>query len=260
MSVVGLVAAIAVPLWVLRRGEQSKKSLPSRNEVALFALRALVAEQNLTKKNRPADSEAGLAYDDLFERIIDDCNFNTRDGNFRVGDKNKKLHDYTRDSIESLSSPPCGSEPLIAEGANASVYRVTQQGRSVYERVQSGESAERAMQLNEHLTGSVDLFAGQLSSPAAQTAATRAIERPSSAKEWRYAVFMEVPDGAALKRAALVSNIAECLSPKGSGRSAHTKVDKALQWNLNNGNLESEADGHIRLVADKANKSLDDFK
>ena len=253
LSAAGIVAAVAISVWQVRSGEQRKKSLPPKNEVTLFALRALVAKQN-----RSPDPKAVLTYDDLYKHIVDDWNDSSSDGNFDPSAKNKRLHAYAQDSIKVLLNPESRLAPLIVQEGGA--YSVTPQGHDLYQKLPTAERSERARELNEYLTGSLDLHTNKPSGSAAQTAAPHAIKRPSTPREWRYAVFMEVPEGEALERDALIRLIGQRLSPRGFGRSAHTKVAGALQWNLDNGNLVSEADSRMRLVASKTDKTLDDFK
>ena len=252
-GVAALVAAIAVPVWLLLHGEQRRKSLLPKIEITYFTLKAFVAAH----KSR-TDNSTSLNYDQLYQQIVEDCNIHTPGGNFDPSRKNNKLDSYTHDSINKLHKPKSQTlGPLIEplEGA----YKVTTLGLNIFSSLPS-ERSECARTLNEYLRGSLDLHSTKSSRVADQATSSRAPMRPSTPDEWRYAVFMSIPEGDPLERQELNSQVSQKLSPSGLTSSTRDKVDQALTWNLNNDNLTPEPDGRIRLATPKASKTLDDFK
>ena len=262
VGVAGIGATIAVAVWQLLHGEQRKKSLPPKIDVTYFTLQALVATQRSS-----STATAGLTYDELYVQIIDGCNDYTAGGNFDANSKNKSLQSYTEGSIKRLLNPKSQTlGPLIEKLDGA--YKVTTLGLDIFDKLPSDRS-ECARKLDEYLRGSIDMHSTRSSRVADQVTTARAPRRPNTPKEWRYAVFMAMPEDEASEFNDLKQLIGQELSLSGLRGSTHEKVEQAtnfkkveqaIEWNLKREYLLREADGRIRLVVPKTSKTLDDFK
>ena len=255
---VSIVVAVAITAWQYLHGEARKKSMPKKVDVTYFALKALVtAQKNAT------EAGAAIPYDELFAEIVEDCNSNTGGGNFDPSGKNKTLRAYTTDSIRRLSRPRSRKlEPLIEQ--HRSAHRVTAVGLDIFARLQPVEPSERPSKLGEYLEGSIDPHDSQPPRAVAvaqnPTTTARANTRRTTPAEWRYSVFMAMPEDETQTIDDLKQAIAQRLRVDNLRKqSTHDKVDQAIRWNLNNGNLSQEPDGRIRLATPKANKTLNDF-
>lgn len=257
VGVAGLVVAVAIPLWQLLSGEQRKKSLPPKIDITYFALRMLIAA-----KVDPSAKNTALAYEELYKRIVEDCNDSTPDGNFDPNRKNKKLRSYIDDSIERLRSPEARDLGALIETVDGA-YVVTALGQEIFGRLPS-EPSERPESLSELLKGSHDLRERKPSEATDETSdrstADRAPQRPRTAREWRHAVFMAMPDDGAHEFDDLKQMIGKELSLSSLMTQAHKTVGKAICWNLKDGNLTRDDDGRIRRSVHKDSKTAADFK
>ena len=250
LAITGIVAAVAVPVWQLRYGEQGKRSLPKKIEVTYFVLKALVAAQ---KSSLTANT--GLMDEQLRMEIIEDCNSYTSDGNFDPNRKNKALHSYINSSIKKLADGKSETlGPLIE--TQDSAHKVTELGLKIFDKLQSDPSAAGAS-LSEYLSGSRDVHSTSSSGVADQVTTVRTSGRPATFQEWRHDVFMAMPDGEAFELNALQERIVQELSVR---RSNYDKIKQAIDWNLYQGNLKREDDGRIRLATPKSSRTLDHFK
>ena len=258
LPIAGLVLAVAIPVWQIRHGDQRKKSLPPRVEVTYFVLKALVAESRSPSPGQERGSpNNGLPYERLFERVVDDCNAYSPDGNFDPRRKNKHLHSYVRDSLDRLGgSTTRFLEPLV--GGHDAVHAVTSHGVRVWDELPHEGHSARAGKLDEILGGSLAARTAQPSEPADGAAATQEVKRPRTHREWRFAVFMAAPEGEACERGEFERRTADHLVAGGL-RIAADKLSQAVTWNLNRGNLSVDDAGRIRVAVSKTGKSLDDF-
>lgn len=263
--VVGLVGAVCIPvtlmIWQIRRGEQMKKSLPPLIEVTYLALMTVVAE----RKSASATS-GGLGYNAIYEQIVDSWNKRTEGGNFNPDGRNRSLHRYVKQAVKDLSEPKSQTLGSLIE-VRDSGYTVTPQGEKIFEGLPD-DSSQRGQQLHELLVGAASpapalpsAAAGQSSSASARQPGTRKPLRPTTPAEWRYAVYMAMPEDKRLPRDELVTLLEGTLSLGTSVRTvSRKKVDRSITWNLNHGNLSQDDAGRIGLVAQKTGKTPEDFK
>ena len=255
MSVVGAIlgiATIVIALWQVLRAE---KSLPKKIEVTYATLRVLF----FASDNSLPTANTGLKYDQLYRQVVDDCNANTSGGNFKKKRKNKTLDSYTKESIRRLNHPESNAlGPLIE--VRGEFHTVTPLGSDMFNKLPSNRS-DGADLLDNRLKG----LGPDSSKPSAvanrTTAASAPTRRPNTPKEWRYAVFMAMPEDRAYELNDLKQQIGRKLSLSSLRRSAYDNVEQAIAWNLGEeqGNFVLEADGRVRLAVPKTDKELKDF-
>ena len=261
VGVAGIGATIAVAVWQLLHGEPRKKTLPRKIDITYFALKALVAAQ----RNSPT-ANTGLTYDELYAQIVDGCNDHTPGGNFDTDSKNKTLQSYTEGSIKRLLNPKSQTHTPLIEALDSDC-KVTTLGLSIFDKLQS--QSECAEKLDDYLKGSVGIHLSSSSGVADQVATARAPRRPQTPREWRYAVFMAMPEDKAYELTNLQQLISQKLSLSSLKGSTHEKVEQAttfqkieqaIEWNLKKKHLLREVDSRIRLAVPKTSKTLDDFR
>ena len=262
LGLVTLVLTVALPVWLLRNGDLLKRSMPSKNIITFYALKVLVATQN----NSPT-ANTGLTYRQLYEEIIEDYNSNTDAGNFDPGHKNKTLHSYIKDSIKRLADPkPEKLKPLIEPEYNKAPdhrYSATKPGLHVFDELPLKEPDSNCAKILKLYLSGIDMHLSRSPAVADQVTTVQAAKphkTPKTPNEWRHRVFMEMPEDEALELKDLQQLISQKLSLSGLKRPTHAKVEQAIQWNLESGNLLREDDSRIRLATPKSDKTLDDFK
>ncbi|MCQ3814527.1 MAG: hypothetical protein KTU85_08950 [Acidimicrobiia bacterium] len=258
LAIVGVVAAVAIPVWQLRYGEQRKRSLPKKIEVAYFALTALVADQN-----KSCTDHSGMTDEELRTRIIERCNESTNDGNFDTDTKNKTLHSYINNSINELSNPKSETlGPLIEVQDNH--HKVTELGSKVHQKL-SPDPSEAGPILSEFLNGSRD-FNESKSSGSAGTAATGSVSKTSTTPkkmpidldDWRKYVFKVMSKDMELELSDLQQYIRCNLPLNGyNERELNERIKEAVDYNVEHGRFREE-DGRIRLATSKSSKTRDD--
>ena len=251
IGVVGIAAAVAVPVWQIRHGEQTKRTLPPQNHINVYALTALRAAE---KKGKP-----WLTSEQLCKEIVKTHNVISGDGNFKLGGKNKKLRALIDGSVKTLLEPVSEKLGALIEDRGGK-HSLTDVGRDICVRMLKVEGLEdRSLKLHDFISVDPSLDRESKSSGAAdessgRSAADSAPRRPRTASEWRFAVFMAMPPEGSHTRDELEKTIGKKLRLSPMRQQAFKNLKDALAWNLSKGNLREDGEGRIALHATQDGK------